>query len=84
MLTMSCYSIVSEYSENEELLDYKYYINEGWETFEVVNLSDTLLIDQHADYYDLALNLFNIAIQAIESEFSLQQFISRNYICHYI
>jgi len=79
MLMMSCYSVVSEFSENEEILDYKYYINEGWETFEAVNLSDTLLIDQHIDYYDLALVLFNVAIEAIESEFSSQEFVGPYY-----
>ena len=60
MLMMSCYSFVSEFSENEEILDYKYYINEGWKAFESVNLSDTLLMEQHADYYDLSLEFFKI------------------------
>ena len=62
MFMTSCYSVVSEYSENEEILDYTYYINEGWNMFETINLSDTLLIDQHSDYYDLSLQFFNIAI----------------------
>jgi len=79
MLMMSCYSFVSEYSENEEILDYAYYINEGWNAFETVNLSDTLLIDQHADYYDLSLELFNVAIEAIDSEFSSQEFVGPYY-----
>tara|TARA_B100001113_G_scaffold343107_1_gene330056 strand:- start:1421 stop:2170 length:750 start_codon:yes stop_codon:yes gene_type:complete len=79
MLMMSCYSFVSEFSENEEILDYKYYINEGWKAFESVNLSDTLLMEQHADYYELSLEFFNVAIQAIDSEFSSQQFVGPYY-----
>ena len=79
MLMMSCYSFVSEYAENEEILDYTYYVFEGWKAFEVVNLSDTILIDQHDDYYDLALDLFDVAIQAIDSEFASQQFVGPYY-----
>ena len=75
----SCYSVVSEFSENEEILDYKFYINEGWKTFEAVNLSDTLLIEQHDDYYILALEFFNVAIDAINSEFISQQFVGPYY-----
>ncbi len=71
----SCYSVISEYSENEEILDYTYYINEGWNFFEAINLSDTILISDYKDYYDLSLEHFNIAIQAIDLEFSSQQFI---------
>ena len=71
----SCYSVISEYSENEEILDYAYYINQGWKTFEAVNLSDTVLVEDHIDYYNLSLEFFNIAIQAIDSEFSSQQFV---------
>ncbi len=51
ILMMSCYSVISEYSESEEILDYKFYIDEGWKSFEAVNLSDTLLVDEHGDYY---------------------------------
>ena len=71
----SCYSVISEYSENEEILDYAYYINQGWKTFEAVNLSDTVLVEDHIDYYNLSLEFFNIAIEAIDSEFSSQQFV---------
>ena len=71
----SCYSVISEYSENEEILDYAYYVNQGWKTFEAVNLSDTVLVEDHIDYYNLSLEFFNIAIQAIDSEFSSQQFV---------
>ena len=75
----SCYSVISEYSENEEILDYTYYINEGWNFFEAINLSDTILISDYKDYYDLSLEHFNIAIQAIDLEFYSQQFIGPYY-----
>ena len=79
---MSCYSVISEYSESEEILDYKFYIDEGWKSFEAVNLSDTLLVDEHGDYYILALEFFNVAIQAIDTEFSSQQFTGPYYQAH--
>ncbi|MFL2988721.1 hypothetical protein DBW61_02800 [bacterium] len=79
ILMMSCYSVISEYSESEEILDYKFYIDEGWKSFEAVNLSDTLLVDEHGDYYILALEFFNVAIQAIDTEFSSQQFTGPYY-----
>ena len=71
---MSCYSFVSEFTENEEILDYTYYIFEGWEAFEIVNLSDTILIDQHDYYYDLALE-FQM-FQLIHSQFIWCQTVS--------
>ena len=77
---MSCNSFVSEFYENEEILDYTYYINEGWNAFEVVNLSDTILVDQHMDYYNLALTFFNAAIQAIQSEYFLTIFLTYFFI----
>ena len=79
LLMLSCYSVISEFSENEEILDYTYYLNEGWKAFESVNLYDSLSIDEHDEYYDLALEMFNISIQAIQSEFSDQQFIGPYY-----
>ena len=60
---MSCYSFISEFEENEDILNYTYYINEGWQAFESINLSDTLLIEEHADYYNLALEMFVLSIQ---------------------
>ena len=41
LLMFSCHSVISEFSENEEILDYTYYINEGWKAFESINLDDT-------------------------------------------
>ena len=32
MFMTSCYSVVSEFEENEEILDYAYYIEAGWNT----------------------------------------------------
>mgnify|MGYP001164108045 FL=1 len=75
----SCYSVVSEYEENEEILDYTYYINAGWNTFESVNLTDTVSISDHDEFYILSLEFFNIAIQAIDSEFSSQEFVGPYY-----
>tara|TARA_Y100001970_G_scaffold22937_1_gene26747 strand:- start:1944 stop:2687 length:744 start_codon:yes stop_codon:yes gene_type:complete len=79
LLMPSCHSVISEFSENEEILDYTYYINEGWKAFESINLNDTLAIEQHEEYYDLALEMFNISIEAIQSEFSDQQFMGPYY-----
>ena len=76
---MSCYSFISEFEENEEILNYTYYINEGWQAFESINLSDTLLIEEHPDYYNLALEMFILSIQAIQSEFSDQEFLGPYY-----
>ena len=79
MFMSSCYSVVSEFEENEEILDYAYYIEEGWNTFEAVNLSDTIFIDQQSEYYELSLEFFNVAIQAIDSEFASQEFVGPYY-----
>ena len=59
----SCYSLLSDFEEIDELLSYTYYINEGWDAFESVNLSDTLLASQHSEYYELSLAMFDISIQ---------------------
>ena len=79
MFMSSCYSVVSEFEENEEILDYAYYIEEGWNTFEAVNLSDTIFIDQQSEFYELSLEFFNVAIQAIDSEFASQEFVGPYY-----
>ena len=79
-MLMSCYAIVSEFGENEEILSYTYYINEGWEAFESINLSDSLSSINYIDeQYDLAFEMFDVAIQAIDSEFSQQAFLGPYY-----
>ena len=54
----SCYSVVSEYEENEEILDYAYYINSGWNTFEAVNLTDTVSFSDHDEILHLIIRIF--------------------------
>ena len=63
----------SEFEEHEAILDYTYYIHEGWVAFETINLDN--LSDNNSYYYDLALEMFNTSIQAIESEFSDQSLL---------
>ena len=75
----SCYSLLSDFEEIDELLSYTYYINEGWDAFESVNLSDTLLASQHSEYYELSLAMFDISIQAIDFEFTNQNFLGPKY-----
>ena len=79
----SCYSVISEFTEHEEILDYAYYINQGWQGFEesvnLSDLSDTLSIAQRSEYYNLALTMFNIAIESIKSEFLNQVSIGPYY-----
>ncbi len=69
----SCYSLLSDFEEIDELLSYTYYINEGWDAFESINLSDTLTASQHAEYYELALEMFDISVMAIDFEFTSQK-----------
>ena len=73
MFMFSC----SEFEEHEAILDYTYYIHEGWVAFETINLDD--LSDDNSYYYDLALEMFNTSIQAIESEFSDQSLLGPYY-----
>ena len=75
----SCYSVLSDFEEVDEILSYTYYINEGWNAFETVNLSDTLSVDQHSEYYELALEMFDISLQAISFEFTDQNFSGPKY-----
>ena len=75
----SCYSLLSDFEEVEEILSYTYYINEGWNAFETINLSDTLSIDRHDEYYQLALEMFDVSLQAINFEFTDQSFLGPKY-----
>lgn len=79
----SCYSVISEFTEHEEILDYAYYINQGWQAFEesvnLSDLSDTLSIAQRSEYYNLAFTMFNVAIESIQSEFLNQVSIGPYY-----
>ena len=75
----SCYSVLSDFEEVDEILSYTYYINEGWNAFETINLSDTLSVEQHPEYYELALEMFDISLQAINFEFTNQNFMGPKY-----
>ena len=75
----SCYSLLSDFEEIDEILSYTYYINEGWSAFETINLSDTLLFEDHLEYYELALEMFDISLEAINFEFANQNFVGPKY-----
>ena len=62
-------------SENDEILSYTYYLNEGWGAFENINLSDSSSSIDHFEQYDLALKMFDIATQAIDLELMNQDSI---------
>ena len=40
MFMISCSDIVSDYQEEEQILDYQEYIYQGWNAFETVNLNE--------------------------------------------
>ena len=67
----------SEFEEQEAISDYTYYLNEGWTAFEMVNLNN--LSDNNPYYYDLALEMFIISIQAIDAEYSEQSLLGPYY-----
>jgi len=75
----SCYSVLSDFEEVDEILSYTYYINEGWTAFEIINLSDTLSVAQHSEYYELALEMFDASLQSINFEFTDQNFLGPKY-----
>ena len=76
---ISCYSLLSDFEENEQLLSYDYYLNHGWIAFESINLYDSIAIDAHSDYYQSALEMFNNSVLAINDEFGAQNFIGPYY-----
>ena len=57
---ISCSDIVSDYQEQEEILDYEQYLYQAWNAFETVNLDGVLQYSSSAYYYNLALDMFNI------------------------
>ena len=62
----------SNFKEQEEILDYKEYINQAWNAFETVNLDELIQDSTNTYYYQLSLDLFNASIQAIDYEFTNQ------------
>ena len=69
---ISCSDIVSDYQEQEEILDYEEYLYQAWNAFETVNLDGVLQDSSSAYYYNLALDMFNISLLAIDFEFDSQ------------
>jgi len=78
---ISCYSVLSDFEEIDEILSYNYYLDQGWNAFETINLSSTDSTENinHSEYYDLALEMFNISILSIDDEFQQQNFMGPYY-----
>ena len=72
---ISCSDIVSDYQEQEEILDYEEYLYQGWNAFEAVNLDEVPQDSSSTYYYNLALDMFNVSLLAIASEFDSQGLI---------
>tara|TARA_B100001250_G_scaffold381817_1_gene374444 strand:- start:643 stop:1383 length:741 start_codon:yes stop_codon:yes gene_type:complete len=69
---ISCSDIVSDYQEQEEILDYEEYLYQGWNAFEAVNLDEISQDSSSAYYYNFALDMFNVSLLAIDFEFDSQ------------
>ena len=76
LLSVSCK--ISDFQEQDAILDFRFYINEGWNAFETINL-DSTLIDSSDYYYNLSLQMFEVSILAINSEFATQNFLGPYY-----
>ena len=72
---ISCSDIVSNYQEQEEILDYEEYLYQGWNAFEAVNLDEISQDSSSTYYYNFALDMFNVSLLAIASEFDSQGLI---------
>ena len=79
MFLISCSDIFSDYQEKEQILDYQEYIYQGWNAFETVNLNELDQDSTSADYYELALDMFEVSVQAIDYEFNSQNLIGPYY-----
>ena len=69
----------SDFQEQEEILDYSEYIYQGWNAFETVNLNESIQDSTNAYYYELALDMFEVSVQAIDYEFNSQNLIGPYY-----
>ena len=76
---ISCSDVVSDYQEQEQILDYQEYIYQGWNAFETVNLNELSQDNTNAYYYELALDMFEVSAQAIDYEFVAQDLIGPHY-----
>ena len=75
----SCSEFVSDYQEQEQILDYEEYLYQGWNAFETVNLNEFPQDSTHTYYYELALDMFEVSIQAINYEFVAQNLVGPHY-----
>ena len=69
----------SDFQEQEEILDYSEYIYQGWNAFETVNLNELSQDSTNTYYYELALDMFEVSVQAIDYEFNSQNLIGPYY-----
>jgi len=69
----------SDFQEQEQFLDYSEYIFQGWNAFETVNLNESTQDSTNAYYYELALDMFEAAVQSIDYEFNSQNLIGPYY-----
>ena len=76
---ISCSDIVSDYEEQEEILDYEEYLYQGWNAFEAVNLDEISQDSSSTYYYNFALGMFDASVQAIDYEFNSQNLIGPYY-----
>ena len=79
MFMISCSDVISDYQEQEQILDYEEYIYQGWNAFETVNLNELDQDSSNAYYYELALDMFEVSVQAINYEFTDQNLIGPHY-----
>ena len=69
----------SDFQEQEQILDYSEYIYQGWYAFETVNLNESIQDSTNAYYYELALDMFEVSVEAINYEFNSQNLIGPYY-----
>ena len=71
---ISCSESISDYQEQEQILDYEEYLSQGWDAFETINLNELVQDSTNAYYYELALDMFEVSVIAIKYEFVAQNF----------
>ena len=75
ILMVSC----SDFQEQDQILDYAEYIYQGWNAFETVNLDNFSQDSTTNYYYELAIDMFEVSVLAINYEFSAQNLIGPYY-----
>ena len=76
---ISCSESISDYQEQEQILDYEEYLSQGWDAFETINLNELVQDSTSAYYYELALDMFEVSVVAINYEFVAQNLIGPHY-----